>query len=162
MGLGSLAVIVFPPKPYAAVRFEITRRGIDAVAARAPGDLAADHRPIWIAGLTPFCGQGAAAGFVICAIAEQRDHGFGFGRNPHRQLAPPFEPAEDHGSRRYTGVMEEHGYDTFQGIDWTKPRYGLELSAERLAAMGRQNQRDLVSNSCDLARFVTVGQIEVS
>src|SRR5882757_5444311 len=97
MSLSALHALPARPDLYAAVRFEITRRGVDVVAARAPGDLAADHRPIWIGGLTSLCGQGTAAGFVVCAIPEQRDHGFGFGRNPHRQLAPPFEPAEDHG-----------------------------------------------------------------
>jgi hypothetical protein len=62
---------------------------------------------------------------------------------------------------RYTGLMEEHGYETFQGVSWTKPRYGLELSAQRLATMGRQNQRDLDSVSYDLAKFIGAGEIEV-
>jgi hypothetical protein len=72
-----------------AVRFEITRPGIDVVAPRTPGGLAADRRPIWIVGLTSLCGQGAVAGFVVRAVSEQRDHGVDFGRNPGRQLAPP-------------------------------------------------------------------------
>ena len=81
MGLISLAIIVVPPDLYAAIRFEITRRGVDVVAARAPGDLATNHRPIWIVGLTSVCGRGKAAGFVVRAVSVQRDHGFGFGRN---------------------------------------------------------------------------------
>ncbi|MEA2820274.1 MAG: hypothetical protein QOJ86_2278 [Bradyrhizobium sp.] len=59
----------------------------------------------------------------------------------------------------YTGVMEEHGIETFKGVSWGKPRYGLELSAERLEEFGRKPQRGLDSNNYDLSRWIESGEV---
>ena len=63
----------------------------------------------------------------------------------------------------YAGMMEERGLETLsQGVVWSSPQYRIELSARELAGMGRENAGGLHSISYDLARFVTLGRIEVA
>lgn len=63
----------------------------------------------------------------------------------------------------YSGMMEERGLETLsKGVVWNSPQYRIELSAEELAGMGRENAAGLHAISYDLARFVTQGQVEVT
>ena len=61
----------------------------------------------------------------------------------------------------YHGVMKEVGVETFKGITWAAPRYGLELSATTLAAMGAKIPTNLTSTDYDLAKFVRLEKIQV-
>lgn len=62
---------------------------------------------------------------------------------------------------RYPGTMEQHGYVTYEEVDWAKPSYSMEVSASEMARMGKQVRRNDASFVCDITKHVRDKRVEI-
>jgi hypothetical protein len=63
----------------------------------------------------------------------------------------------------YTGEKKELGIALMDGhIQWTRPAYIIEFSAEELASMGMSDTGQLISVEYDVTKFVRLGQLRAS